>query len=79
MSSSDQMRLIDSRVRMALRGSETHRATVDSVQGSRCTIRLGTALLSALVAGQTVVAGSVVEVTRPRGLGGQLQVVRVLR
>lgn len=76
--SSRNLDIIDQRVRMAMRGYETHRAVVDSVHGSVATVRFGGGLLPALVAGHTVVAGSVVEVTRPRGVGGQLQVVRVL-
>lgn len=73
-----EMQTIDQRVRMALRGTETHRAVVDSVHGPTCIVRLQGGLLPALVAGHTVVAGSVVEVARPRGVGGQLQVVRTL-
>lgn len=70
--------VVDTRVRMALRGYEMHRGVVDSVHGTSCTVRIGGSLLPALVAGHTVVAGSVVECQRPRGIGGQVHIVRVL-
>lgn len=70
--------VVDQRVRMALRGTETIRAVVDSVHGQVATVRTGGSLLPALVAGNSVVPGSVVECYRPRGVGGQLHIRAVL-
>jgi len=75
---SRNLQMVDQRIAMALRGSETIRAVVDTVYGNVAWVRTGGSLLPAWVAGHTVVAGSVVELQRPRGTGGQLQVVRVL-
>jgi hypothetical protein len=76
---SQDLRVVDSRIRMHQRGTETHRAVVVEVHGATCTVRLLGALLTANNAGLAVVVGSVVEVHRPRGVGGGLQVRAVLR
>ena len=80
MTSSEQIRLIDRRVRMAAQGTETIRATIDRVRGTTATVRIGRSLLPAIVPALpvTLAAGMVVELQRPRGTGGQLQIARVL-
>lgn len=73
--------VVDQRVRMALHGTETIRAVVDSVHGSTALVSTGGSLLPAIVPALpvTLAAGMVVELERPRGVGGQLHIVRVLR
>lgn len=77
---SDNVRIVDARVRMALRGTETIRGTVVSAPVARVvSVQVAGGILPAIVpSGVTVVVGSVVECHRPRGLTGQLHVVRVL-
>lgn len=78
---STNLRMVDARVRMAMRGTETVQAVVASTPVARVvTVRLAGGLLPAVVPlGMTVVVGSVVELQRPRGVTGQLHVVRVMR
>jgi hypothetical protein len=79
--SSENVRLIDQRVRMGMRGTETVRGTVVStVVGNRVSVRVAGSTLTAIVPAlpETLAVGSVVEVQRPRGITGQLHVVRVL-
>jgi len=77
---SRNLQMVDQRIAMALRGTETFRGVVDSTHGTIATVRTGSgSLVPALVAGHTVGTGSVVECGRPRGIGGQLQIVRVLQ
>lgn len=77
---SDNVRIVDARVRMALRGTETIRGIVVSTPVARVvSVQVAGGVLPAIVpSGVTVVVGSVVELERPRGLTGQLHVVRVL-
>jgi hypothetical protein len=74
------LRIIDERVRLAMRGTDGHRAVVDSVSGRVCVVSFAGGLLTAIVPALPVTLrrGMVVELERPRGVGGQLQVVRVL-
>lgn len=79
--SARNVRMVDERVRMALRGSETFRGVVVStVVAHRVTVRVAGGELPALVPDlpSALVVGSVVELERPRGVTGALHVVRVL-
>ncbi len=82
MSGSDNLRMVDERVRMQMRGSETFRGVVASSPVARLvTVRVGGGLLPAIVPnmpGLTLAPGMVVELHRPRGVTGALHVVRVL-
>jgi hypothetical protein len=78
---STNVRIIDERVRMALRGTETFRGVVASAPVARVvSVRVAGGLLPALVPALpvTLTVGSVVELERPRGVTGALHVVRVL-
>ncbi len=79
---SDNVRLIDARVRMGLQGTETIRGVVSStVVGGLVSVRVAGADLAALVPASlpdALAVGDVVELQRPRGVTGQLHVVRVL-
>jgi hypothetical protein len=79
---STNLRIIDERVRMQLRGAETFRGVVVSgVVAHRVTVRVAGGELPAIVPDLGTVTlgiGSVVELERPRGVTGQLHVVRVL-
>lgn len=78
---SDNIRLVDERVRIALRGTERLRATVaGAVVSGRVPVRVAGAVLAAVVplGLPALSVGSVVELERPRGVTGQLHVVRVL-
>jgi hypothetical protein len=74
------LRVIDERIRLASLGSEIHGAVVDSVAGKVCVVRLAGGLVTAVVPALPVTLrrGMRVELERPRGIGGQLQVIRVL-
>lgn len=79
---SGNIRLIDQRVRMATRGFETIRGVVvASPVGGIASVRVAGSVLPAIlprIPGLTLTAGMVVELERPRGVGGQLHIVRVL-
>jgi len=73
--------IVDRRVAMGLGGRERIRGVVDSVAGRVATVRVADSLLPAItraIAGG-VDAGDVVELERPRGVAGSLQVVAVLQ
>ena len=78
---SSNIRTIDERVRMQLRGTETIRGVVVTTPVSRIvSVRVAGSVLPAIVPqlGIDLVPGMVVELERPRGVTGQLHVVRVL-
>jgi hypothetical protein len=78
---SGNLRMVDERVRMALRGSETFRGVVETTPVARVvSVRVGGGLLPAIVPALPVplAPGDVVELERPRGVTGSLHVVRVL-
>jgi hypothetical protein len=78
---SENVRLIDQRIRMGMRGQETVRGTVVStVVGNRVSVRVAGSTLTAIVPvlPEDLAVGTVVELQRPRGVGGQVHVVRVL-
>lgn len=81
MSERHNLAVIDRRVAMALAGSETMRATVGAVSGRTASVWVGGALLPAIVPllSATLVPGDVVEMSRPRGVGGALHVDAVLQ
>lgn len=78
---SADLRGIDRRIQHALRGRETTRGVVvGSPEGRIVPVRIAGAVLPAIVPVLPfdLVAGMVVELERPRGITGQLYVVRVL-
>lgn len=77
----DDLRTVDARVRLALRGAETIRGVVASTPvARRVSVRVAGGVLPAIVPALPVAlrVGDVVELERPRGVTGQLHVVRVL-
>ena len=77
---SDTLRVIDARIRMAQRGSERIRGVVAStpVSGIVSVTIAGTVLPAICPVSVTVAVGTVVELERPRGVGGQLHIVSAL-
>lgn len=79
---SANLRIVDERVRMQLRGSETFRGVVVSEPVARVvSVRVAGGILPAIVPAlpaDTLRVGSVVELERPRGVTGALHIVRVL-